>query len=79
MSGKGSRQRRVEAHKAARDAVYKHFRDGKEIVNPYTSVDPRMARIFDKSTGHFFNHYMEMEALVKEMEQAYGSFVRVRS
>ena len=69
-SGKGSRERRKLAVKAAKDAVYSAKGDATKISNPFS--DERCSRIFDKYVKQWLGIYQRDQDFFREMELAYG-------
>ena len=74
MSGKGSRERRVEATRRARADVYASNGDTMTAI-PYPD-DERMQRIYESSYASWRQHYWRMERLHDEMAEVYGGPMR---
>lgn len=76
MSGKGSRARRVEAVRRARDDVYAS-NGGVCTTQPF--ICERQARIYEAAYNQWRETYWRMERLHDEMADVYGYTPHMRS
>ena len=69
MSGKQSRERRLEAVRKAKADVYAN-NGGPRTNQPFDNE--RQARIYNKTYDEWQDHYNRMESLHDEMREIYG-------